>query len=165
MKNILLTVSAMVLLMAGGARAQTLKWSHPHVNGISLARAGDSRGSVAFVLNVGATEEAATVTWLASNGRVLLNTEIIRIHEDAGVNIVRMTERELAIRFATVLPGTTTNSNVLRRYIKRGNTVTTTDKILALDEDMPRAPERLTDPLGFFTFAPTEVRRYSNGNR
>jgi hypothetical protein len=33
---------------------------------------------------------------------------------------------------------------------------------IEIDEDMPRAPERLTDALGFFTFGSTGVRRYSN---
>ncbi len=162
MKQIIVLVQAMALLAAGEASAQVLKWSQPHANAIVYARAGDGRGGVAFVLRSGSTDEAATVTWIAPAGKVLLNVEIERNHEDAPVDIVRMSGTELAIRFTTTLPGTGTNSNVLRRYKKRGNTVTAIDKILALDEDMPHAPERLTDSFGFFTFAPSEVRRYSN---
>jgi hypothetical protein len=162
MKHIVLTVQAMALLAAGEVSAQVLKWSQPHANGTVYARAGDGKGGVAFVLRGGSNDEAATVTWVAPAGKVLLNVEIERNHENAPVDIVRMSSTELAIRFVTTLPGTETNSNVLRRYKKRGNTFTATDKILALDEDMPHAPERLTDSFGFFTFAPSEVRRYSN---
>jgi hypothetical protein len=162
MKNLILTIQAMALLTASEVSAQLLKWSHPHANATVYARAGDGKGGVAFVLRGGSNDAAATVTWIAPTAKVLLNVEIERNHEDAPVNIVRMTGTELAIRFVTTLPGTGTNSNVLRRYVKRGNTVTVTDKILALDEDMPHAPERLTDSFGFFTFAPFQVRRYSN---
>jgi hypothetical protein len=90
MKQIILTVQAIALLAAGELSGQVLKWSQLHANATVYARAGDGKGGVAFVLRSGSTDEAATVTWIAPAGKVLLNVEIERNHEDARVDIVRM---------------------------------------------------------------------------
>jgi hypothetical protein len=164
MKTLHMVMFAIVhtLLCTGNATAQTLKWLHTRQGGLILARAGDGSGGFAAIYRIGQTEESARIFWIAANGTVLLNREIERIHEDAPVDIVRMTPGEFAIRYAAPRPAPESPANLLLRFKRTRNAVAVVERILGPDEDMPTVPERLTDPFGFFTFAATDVRRYSN---
>jgi hypothetical protein len=153
---------ALTLLCIGNATAQTLKWSHTRPGGLILARAGDGYGGFAVIYRIGQTEESARIVWIAANGAVLLDREIERVHEDAPVDVVRMTPGEFAIRYAAPRPAPATPANLLLRFKRTRKAVAVLERTLEPDEDMPTVPERLTDPFGFFTFAATDVRRYSN---
>ena len=159
-----MVMSAIVLtlLCIGNATAQTLKWSHTRPGAVILARAGDGLGGFAAIYRTGQTDESARIVWIAANGTVLVDREIERVHEDAPVDIVRMTPVEFAIRYAAPRPAPETPANLLLRFKRTRNAVAVLERILEPDEDMPTVQERLTDPFGFFTFAATDVRRYSN---
>ena len=161
LKTLCVAIAA-ILGCAGILSAQTLKWSHQLPPGSVLARAGDGHGAVAVCLrSVGPTEESARCVWIGAHGEILLTHDLERAHEDGSVDIVRLTNTELAVRFSS-----STQPNLLRRFKRTRQGIIILDKELEPFEEVPRAPEHLTDPFGFFSFgyngAVFEIRRYRN---
>lgn len=156
-------IVAATLFVAASVSAQTLKWAYTNSNAYQiLGSAGDGRGGFVVIEFCTTSIYSGRILWFAPEGELQLAHSFEQPSENGYMDIVRLTPRELAVRFWPRVGEGEPPKNLLRRFKKSGSRITIVDKELALDETMPRVPDKMTDEFGFFTFVNDQVRRYSN---